>query len=226
MNDDALVRAESLSRIYGDGLGAVAALVGATFTIDPGDRIALVGPSGSGKSTLLHLIGGLDCPTSGSIEWPALGPREALRPGPVSMAFQGPSLLPPLTVLENAALPILLAGGMEAEALTTARAMLQRFEVGDVAEKLPEELSGGQSQRAGLARALAGSPRLVLIDEPTGQQDRETGGRMMDALLAAAAEMGAGLVVATHDLVIAERLPSRWSVDGGQLRTEVVACSG
>ena len=106
---DLLVRASGLSRVFGNGHGAVVAIAEATFEVGPGDNIALVGPSGSGKTSLLHLIAGIDQPSAGVIEWPALGGPEDLRPGPVAFAFQGPSLLPPLTVEENVALPLLLA---------------------------------------------------------------------------------------------------------------------
>src|SRR3989442_9188384 len=162
MGREVLVRAESLSRLFGAGLGAVSAVAEATFTIQSADRIALVGPSGSGKSTLLHLLAGLDRQTGGQIEWPALGPPESLRPGPVAMAFQGPSLLPPLTVLENVALPVLLAGGDERDAMGEAADMIERLDLVAVRDKLPEEISGGQSQRAGIARALVGRPKLIL----------------------------------------------------------------
>jgi ABC-type lipoprotein export system ATPase subunit len=222
---DVLVRADAIERVHGSGRDAVAAVVDASFTISARERIAIVGPSGSGKSTLLHLIAGLDIPTSGSITWPAVGTREQLRPGPVALAFQGPSLLPPLSVVENVALPVLLAGGDEGEAMEIARQMLERFELAEIADKLPEEISGGQSQRAGVARALAGSPRLVLADEPTGQQDRETGMHVLDTLLELISASGAALVVATHDLAVAELLPIRWTVAGGRLATEVASCS-
>lgn len=225
MTETTLVRAEALARTFGSGRGAVAAVAGATFTVEPGDGIALVGPSGSGKSTVLHLIAALDRPTGGSISWPALGDRDVLRPGPVTLAFQGPSLLPPLTVLENVALPMILGGSAERKATASARDLLQVFEVDALAEKLPEELSGGQSQRAGLARAFAGRPRLVMADEPTGQQDGVTGGRVIDAMLTVAAIGGSALVVATHDLTVAERLPLRWSMRDGHLKTEAIPCS-
>ena len=222
---DVLVRADAIERVHGSGRDAVAAVVDASFTISARERIAIVGPSGSGKSTLLHLIAGLDIPTSGSITWPAVGTREQLRPGPVALAFQGPSLLPPLSVVENVALPVLLAGGDEGEAMEIARQMLERFELAEIADKLPEEISGGQSQRAGVARALAGSPTLVLADEPTGQQDHETGMHVLDTLLELISASGAALVVATHDLAVADLLPIRWTVAGGRLATEVASCS-
>ena len=230
MDETTLVRADALVRTFGSGRATVSAVAGATFAVRPRDGIALVGPSGSGKSTVLHLIAALDRPTGGSITWPALGGREGLRPGPVALAFQGPSLLPPLTVLENVALPVILAGGDENEATESVRHLLELFEVDDLAEKLPEELSGGQAQRAALARAFAGSPRLVLADEPTGQQDGVTGGRLIEAILKLAAEGEVALVIATHDPKVAERLPIRWSMNDGHLQTGTqrgtVSCSG
>jgi ABC-type lipoprotein export system ATPase subunit len=217
---EALMRADSLGRTYGGGNARVIALTEATFSVREGDTVALVGPSGSGKTTLLHLMAGLDLPTTGSIEWPALGELRRLRLGPVAIAFQGPSLLPPLTVVENVALPAILAGRAEGDATVIARELLEMFEVGGVADKLPEELSGGQSQRAALARAFCGSPRLVLADEPTGQQDRVTGGRVLETILALTALGRRGLVVATHDATVAERLGARWTMRDGALRTE------
>jgi ABC-type lipoprotein export system ATPase subunit len=225
MHADVLVSAASLRKVHGAGDAAVTALTDATFRVAPGDRIALVGPSGSGKSTLLHLIAGLDVPSGGTIGWPAIGPITALRPGPVSVAFQGPTLLPPLTVAENVALPLLLAGASETESASAALEMLARFDLEDVADKLPEEVSGGQSQRAGLARAVVGRPRLVLADEPTGQLDHETGDLVMAALLATLDETGAAIVVATHDSAVAGLFPIRWAISGGMLTTEVAACS-
>ena len=222
---DVLVRADGLSRVFGRGSQAVRAVSAATFVIEAGRRIALVGPSGSGKSTLLHLIAGLDRPTSGTLTWPVLGTIADLRPGPVTIAFQGPSLLPPLNVLENVALPLLLEGREEAAALDAARVALDLFEIADIADKLPEEISGGQSQRAGLARAIVGEPRLVLADEPTGQLDRETAGRTMRALLGAVDASGAAVVVATHDTTVAGRMDSRWRFDTGELRTDGAPCS-
>ena len=181
--DDPVVVAQDVRRVYGVGGRSVVAVEGATFSVPPGRRIAIVGPSGSGKSTLLHLMAGIDLPTSGVMSWPAIGGRDTLRPGPLAVAFQGPSLLPALTVTENVALPLLLEGHDETSALAAAMTCLDLFDLGEVADKLPEEISGGQSQQAGLARALVSGPRLVLVDEPTGQLDRETAARTMLALL-------------------------------------------
>jgi len=220
-----LVRAMHLQRTYRTGEVLVAAVREASFEIGERDRIALVGPSGSGKTTVLHLVAGLDEPTAGSIEWPELGPAEALRPGPVAVAFQGPSLLPPLTVTENVELPLLLLDVPELEARARAEELVALFGLRDEARKLPEELSGGQIQRAGLARAFAGHPRLLLADEPTGQQDGETGRAVVSALLEAAGEEGIALVVATHDPRVADRLDTRWSIRDGLLDTEVATSS-
>jgi lipoprotein-releasing system ATP-binding protein len=222
---ETLVRAVSIERVYGSGGEQVEAVTDATFTVEAGDTVALLGPSGSGKSTLLHLLAGLDVPTSGSIEWPALGGRQDLRPGRVGVAFQGPSLLPPLTVVENVALPMILGGADESDATAAALDLLEVFEIVAVANKLPEELSGGQSERAGIARAFSGSPRLVLADEPTGQQDRATGGRVLEAIVTVAVLGSAALVVATHDAAVAERLASCWVMRDGTLRTEDRTCS-
>ncbi|MGH2594639.1 MAG: ABC transporter ATP-binding protein [Actinomycetota bacterium] len=223
--DEPVVLARDLRRVYGDGTRTVVAVAGATFSVPHGKRIAVVGPSGSGKSTLLHLMAGIDRQTSGEVTWPAIGGPDVLRPGPIAVAFQGPSLLPPLTVLENVALPLLLEGRDERSALDAAGACLDLFELGEIVDKLPEEISGGQSQRAGLARALVGEPRLVLVDEPTGQLDRETAGRTILALLDAVEASGSALVVATHDLEVAERMDACWQMDSGQLRTEDARCS-
>jgi len=216
---DVLVCAAGLGRQFGSGPGAVVAVADASFEIRGGDRIALTGPSGSGKTSLLHLIAGLDAPTAGTIEWPALGGPAELRPGPVAMAFQGPSLLPPLTVAENIALPALLAGASAAEARAQASILIGRLGLGGVASKLPEEISGGQAQRAGTARALMGEPRLILADEPTGQLDQVSARQLMDVLLAQAETVGAAVVVATHDAAVAGRLTQCWTMTERILRT-------
>jgi predicted ABC-type transport system involved in lysophospholipase L1 biosynthesis ATPase subunit len=197
------------------------ALHGATCQVFPGDQVALVGPSGSGKSTLLHLLAGLDRPTVGSLSWPGLGaPPAHLPAGTIGLVFQGPSLLPDLDVVENVALPLLLAGESEADAMTEAAGMLRRLGLADLAGQLPEDLSGGQTQRVAVARALAGHPRLLLADEPTGQLDHDAAAIVVDLLIHMAGRLGAGLVIATHDPTIAGRLPRRWTMVDGRPRLE------
>jgi len=220
-----LVHARAIGMDYRVGDAHVVAVRDATFEIEEGSRIALVGPSGSGKTTLLHLVAALDEPTSGSIEWPALGPSRDLRPGRVAVAFQAPSLLPPLTVAENVALPLLLLDVSEDQADERAAELLARFGLSEVAGKLPEEISGGQSQRAALARALAGRPRLLLADEPTGQQDSGTAQEVLTTVLDAAAQEGIALLVATHDDRVARRLDTRWTIRAGVLDRGVIASS-
>jgi ABC-type lipoprotein export system ATPase subunit len=215
--DEPLVLCEGAARSFGDGPTAIVALQPTDCTVAPGARVAIVGPSGSGKSTLLHLMGGLDEPTIGSVRWPAIGERRALRPGPVAVVFQGPSLLPPLTVEENVALPLVLRGEHDPAAHQAARAALELVDVADLRDKLPEEISAGQAQRVAVARALAGRPRLILADEPTGQLDRSSAAAVVDVLLAAAEHAGAGLVISTHDPTVLGRIPEVWEIRDGRL---------
>jgi ABC-type lipoprotein export system ATPase subunit len=216
LSAEPLVRCAGLARTFGRGRTAVVALHHATCEIKAGQLVALVGPSGSGKSTLLHLLAGLDAPTAGTVEWPALA-GAALRPGPVAVVFQASSLLAPLDVLENVALPLLLAGADASTASDAALAALAELGLEGIAAKLPDELSGGQSQRVAVARALAGRPRLLLADEPTGQLDHDTAAAVVDALIAAATRSDAALVLATHDAEVAARLTTRWRVADGRL---------
>jgi len=215
-----LVRCDGVARTFGEGPTATVALQPTECSVLAGQRIALTGPSGSGKSTLLHLMAGLDDPTVGEVSWPAIGSRDVLRPGRVAVVFQGPSLLPPLTVLENTALPLLIGGMTDADASEVAHAALRALDLDALADKLPEEISGGQAQRVAVARALAGDPSLILADEPTGQLDRANGDAVVDVLLAASAHAGSALVVSTHDPAVAGRLPERWEMHSGRLHRD------
>ena len=217
--DSTLVRCEHVSRSFGAGTAVVHAVRDVTCDIGAGQHIALVGASGSGKSTLLHLFAGLDHPTTGSISWPALE-GAPLRPGPVAVVFQAPSLLAPLDVLENVALPLVLLGIRAVDARAGALGAIQRLGLGDLGAKLPEELSGGQAQRVAVARALVAVPSLILADEPTGQLDSVTAAEVTSALLEAADATGAALVIATHDPAVARRLDQRWTITDGQLATD------
>jgi ABC-type lipoprotein export system ATPase subunit len=223
-----LVDCHSVARVYGAGTAAVVAVSGVTCQVSAGDRIALVGSSGSGKSTLLHLMAGLEKPSAGGIAWPALPMRDG-RPTDVGVVFQGPSLLPALDVLENVALPLVLAGVGEEEARERATSALDTVRLTAQARAVPEELSGGQSQRAAIARVLAAAPALVLADEPTGQLDHATARVVLDALLHAVDRIGAALVVSTHDPAVADRLALRWHMADGGLQdalTEAQAGGG
>lgn len=220
-----LVVLRAVARTFGQGLAAVVAVHGVDCEVRPGQQIALTGSSGSGKSTLVHLMAGLDQPTAGTIAWPGIGDKDKLRPGPVAVVFQGPSLLAPLDVAENVALPLLLAGRDPADAREAARQALDHLSLQELAGRLPEELSGGQSQRVAVARALAGRPRLILADEPTGQLDHVNGAVVVEALLATAAALGAALVLTTHDPAVASRLPEQWHMADGRLSVQEVVPS-
>lgn len=214
--DDVLVEAKQLSRSFRRDQAEVAALAPISFTIRPRDRIAVVGPSGSGKTTLLHLIAGLDEPTSGSLAWPDLGTRDQLRPRQIGVVFQSASLMPALTSAENVALPILLTEGSD-DGVAAAMRMLTTLGLAGLADRLPEELSGGQAQRVAMARAMVTAPRLLLADEPTGQLDHDNGAQLLDHLLAFLEASDAALVVATHDPAVAARMNRVWRLDHGQL---------
>jgi predicted ABC-type transport system involved in lysophospholipase L1 biosynthesis ATPase subunit len=213
--DAALARCERVTvRVGADG---TAILREVSCAVDPWQRIAVAGPSGSGKTTLLHVLAGLQPPSEGTVCWPALGRRRDWAPGTVLVSFQAPSLVSSLDVTENVALPLVLAGTPDREARRRALAELAGLDLDACAGQLPEELSGGQAQRVSLARALAGRPRLLLADEPTGQVDGGTGGRLMDALLAGVRAAGSALVVASHDPRVLDRLDVHWQVRDGRL---------
>lgn len=188
--------------------------------IREGERIALVGPSGSGKSTLVHLLGGLMQPSRGEIIWPALGNRESLRPSKITFVFQTPSLFPALTAVQNVTLPLLLAGDVP-DAHSRAITLLAWFGLDGLADKLPEELSGGQAQRVAMARALVVQPRLVLADEPTGQLDGDTSADFLDSVLGIIDGTKTALLIATHDLSVARRMKHEWLIEHGNLHSTV-----
>ncbi|MGI8577204.1 MAG: ABC transporter ATP-binding protein [Nocardioidaceae bacterium] len=214
-----LVRCDAVSRTYGAGNTAVVAVHTATCEVPAKARIAIVGPSGSGKSTLLYLMAGLDAPTSGRVSWPALGDKHQPHRAKVGMVFQGASLMSPLTVVENVALPLVLEGAPDKRAQERAHQALVTLGIEELANKLPEELSGGQAQRAAVARALAAGRPLIIADEPTGQLDHVAADRVMSVLLSAADSLDATLLVSTHDPLIADRLDTRWTMDEGTLHT-------
>jgi ABC-type lipoprotein export system ATPase subunit len=216
LDDEVLVATRDLARTYLQGGTKIEALRPTTCTIRAKARVAIMGSSGSGKSTLLHLLAGIELPTAGEIRWPAFDDRDHLRPANIAIAFQGPSLVPFLSVRENVALPLYLLGKAE-PAKDTALEALARLALGDLAEKLPDELSGGQAQRVALARAMASRPRLLLADEPTGQLDQATGRSVIAGLLAWAEATGSGVVLATHDPAVAGFLNETWCMEHGRL---------
>jgi putative ABC transport system ATP-binding protein len=216
---ETLVQCDRVGRTYGRGERAVVALHDITCTVRATDRIALSGPSGSGKSTLLQLMAGLDQSTSGSVTWPAWEGSPFGHPARAGLVFQEASLIPSLSAVENAAFPLLIQGVAPDEAHERASHALDLLGVGTVASHEPDELSGGQAQRVAIARALATRPALLLADEPTGKLDSSTGAHVVELLVRACAEVHAGLVVATHDHAVAQRMGTSWSLHDGELVT-------
>lgn len=217
---ETVVEISEVSVTYGNQEAPVHALVKATGRLLPGDTIAVCGPSGSGKSTLLHLVAGLVTPSSGQISWPGLDQALPLRQQ-VGVVFQAPSLVPALSVLENVELPLLLHGTMPTGVVRDlALAALRELDLDGLAGALPEEISGGQAQRVAVARVLAGEPRLICADEPTGRLDLDHALVVTDLLLHAAAQLAAPLLVATHDPRIADRIETTWPIIDGRLTQE------
>ena len=200
-----LLLADNLTKTYVTGDARVDALAGVSFAIEHGDFVALMGPSGCGKSTLLHLCGAMDRPTSGTLrlddrDLSAMGDDELtrVRREQVGFVFQFFNLLPTLTVSDNIALPCLLAGVKPAEAETRARALADRVGIGHRLSHFPQQISGGELQRAAIARALIHQPSLIVADEPTGNLDSENGANVMTLLKTLNAETGVTILLATH----------------------------
>jgi len=205
-----VVKAEGLKKSYPQGGGVLTVLDGIDLEVSDGQLIAVLGPSGSGKTTLLNLLGLLDRPTGGRLELfgqqtSSLSEdgRAALRNRRVGFVFQFDSLLVEFTVLENVALPFLIREGASVaarrEAFERARALLARLGLEAAASRSPRGLSGGEKQRAAIARALINSPELILADEPTGNLDSLNAERVFEDLARIAREMGVAVVLVTHN---------------------------
>ena len=206
-----LARLREVHKVFSRGGRQVAALDGLSLDIAEGESLAIMGPSGSGKSTLLSILGCLDRPTSGEYLLDGT-PVQALtdealsrvRNERIGFVFQAFHLIPQLTVVENVATPLLYRGRGEAESSRQARAALERVGMLSRAEHRPGELSGGEAQRAAIARALVGEPRVILADEPTGNLDSATGEEIA-RLLAELHHAGRTVVLVTHNEALARR---------------------
>jgi putative ABC transport system ATP-binding protein len=210
-----MIETKDLEQTYESGGRPLTVLRQVNLAIAPGEFVAIMGPSGSGKTTLLGLLAGLDRPTRGTIHLDGedLGAlsedaRARMRVEKVGFVFQTFQLMPTLTALENVLVPIELRGraagnGRAVEA--RARQLLERVGLGDRIDHYPAQLSGGEQQRVGLARAFAAEPRLLLADEPTGSLDAETGRAVIDLLVALNRDAGTTLVLVTHDPALAAR---------------------
>ena len=203
--NEVLLRAEQISKSYGEGAQAIHVLENLDLTLHRTERVAIVGESGIGKSTLLHILGTLDQPTAGKVlldgvDFFALSEPElaALRNREIGFIFQFHHLLPDFTALENVMMPGMVAGLSWGEARRRAEEMLQRVGLRERLTHRPGELSGGERQRVAVARALVLQPRLILADEPTGNLDPQTGDSVLQLLLALNQEMGITMAVVTH----------------------------
>jgi len=229
MSDD-LVILKDISRTYQKGKEKVEVLHKLDLTIEQGDFLALMGPSGSGKTTLLNLLGGLDRPTSGSVEigGEALhkmssGALSKWRARHVGFIFQFYNLLPVLTAQKNVELPLLLTRLSGKERAKRAATALSIVGLEDRAKHYPRELSGGQEQRVAIARAIVSDPTLLLCDEPTGDLDRETANEILELLQALNRDHGKTIVMVTHDAQAAEYARRTLFMDKGTLNMEAAA---
>jgi putative ABC transport system ATP-binding protein len=203
---EVMVAVREVTRTFGSGHTAVHALREVSFTIRRGQLVAVCGRSGSGKTTLLNIIGGLDMPSSGSLE--VVGQdvtrmtereRMTLRRNTVAFIFQSFGLIPMLSAAENVGIPLRITGTQSRARDERVATMLSIVGLSEHAAHRPNELSGGQQQRIAIARALAGSPKLLIADEPTSQLDLETGRQIMRLLLTVVRSEGITALVATHD---------------------------
>ena len=217
-----VLRAQNLSKKVSSPEGELTILDRASFKVESGQSVAIVGASGAGKSTLLALLAGLDEPSTGSVwlggtELTALDEdgRAALRAATVGFVFQSFHLLQSLTALENVMLPLELMGGPEPA--VRARQVLERVGLGARVGHYPRQLSGGEQQRVAIARAFVTEPDLLFADEPTGNLDTQTGAKIIDLLFELNAAGGTTLLLVTHDTRIAERCDRVLYIDAGRL---------
>ena len=222
MNKTLLLSCQGLTKIYREGKLETPVLRGVDLTLAVGEMLAVVGSSGSGKSTLLHLLGALDTPTEGSVNFSGQNihawsnrQQAAFRNRELGFVYQFHHLLGEFSALENAAMPLLIAGLPVKQASAKAAAMLERVGLGHRLDHKPSELSGGERQRVAIARALVNEPKLVLADEPTGNLDHNSADSIYSLMCELNAMLGTAFVVVTHDRALAAKLHRRISlVDG------------
>ena len=218
-----MLDATKISKCYPTPAGPLEVLREVTLSLKPGDSASVMGPSGSGKSTLLYILGGLEPPTSGSIKFDSRDPYQltppelaAFRNREIGFVFQDHCLLPQCTVLENTLIPTLV-GDRESGLEDRAKYLLSQVGLTERLHHRPAELSGGEKQRAAIARALIRNPRLVLCDEPTGNLDADTAAVVTDLLLRLHAQHQTMLLVVTHSEALGSRFDRRWRMQRGVL---------
>ena len=218
-----MLNANHLSKSYPTPAGELTVLRDVTLSLAAGESACVMGPSGSGKSTLLYILGGLEPPSSGTVQLDGKDPYAlsadalaAFRNRDVGFILQDHCLLPQCTVLENVLVPTLV-GEDDPSAPDRAKALLGQVGLGERLHHRPSELSGGEKQRAAIARALIRKPRLILCDEPTGNLDAETAATVADLLIALHAQQQSIMVLVTHSDTLGARFSKRWSMSRGVL---------
>ncbi|MBK8616320.1 MAG: ABC transporter ATP-binding protein [Anaerolineales bacterium] len=224
-----MIQAEALTKVYQMGDNEVRALDGASFTIDKGEMIAIMGPSGSGKSTLMSLIGCLDAPTSGkyildglSVENMSETELATVRGRKIGFVFQQFNLLARTSALENVMLPLTYAGFSGKDRNDRALKALDRVGLGKRTHHTPSELSGGQQQRVAIARALVNEPAIILADEPTGALDSKTGVEIMELFQSLHRDNGQTVILVTHDAYVARHTDRIIKLSDGKIVSDEV----
>jgi lipoprotein-releasing system ATP-binding protein len=224
MSDIPAIECRGLRKQFAEGPAVIEVLSDINMVVGEGERIAIVGPSGAGKTTLLQLLGGLDTPTAGEVRIRGRdiaatdnAERGRIRNQYLGFVYQFHHLLPEFTALENVAMPLLVRRDPLEAVRARARQVLERVGLADRLEHKPGELSGGERQRVAVARALVTEPAVVLADEPTGNLDRKTGDTVLELMLALNREVGASLVIVTHDPRIALKMNRVLRLSDGRL---------